>query len=90
MIAIVYGTYLQFFIMIEIVFKIFLPINLYLRWSTIPIPPHKQKAYREYCFDKYDHHYTEVLSRQLVSLPIGPHLSDDEVEYVTELINSSL
>jgi len=55
-----------------------------------PIPPHKQKAYREYCFDKYDLHYTEVLSRQLVSLPIGPHLSDDEVEYVTELINSSL
>ena len=55
-----------------------------------PIPPHMQKAYREHSFDEYDLHHTEVLSRQLVSLPIGPHLSDDEVEYVTEFINSSL
>lgn len=37
---------------------------------------------RGYCLD------AERISKELVSLPIGPHLSEDDVSYVIEVLNS--
>ncbi|HEX8173193.1 MAG TPA: DegT/DnrJ/EryC1/StrS family aminotransferase [Thermoanaerobaculia bacterium] len=45
-----------------------------------PIPPHRSGAYAE------EHHgplpIAEELARTVLSLPMGPHLSDDAVDYV--------
>ena len=52
-----------------------------------PIPPHKQKAYAgEY--SKISLKVAEDMSSQLVSLPIGPHLTEQEVSFVIEKIRS--
>jgi dTDP-4-amino-4,6-dideoxygalactose transaminase len=50
-----------------------------------PIPPHRQRAYREMA----DRHYpvTEQIHRDVLSLPMGPTLSDEEARYVVEVIN---
>lgn len=53
-----------------------------------PIPPHQQKAYQE----MNHHHYpiSEVLHQEVLSLPIGPHMSDHQVNYVIETIHHVL
>lgn len=43
-----------------------------------PIPPHKQEAYRS--MQSYSLPLAERLSREVLSLPIGPHLSIEAVE----------
>jgi len=51
-----------------------------------PTPPHKQKAYSEYssiCLP-----ITESIHEQVISLPIGPMLTDYEVEKVISCLNS--
>lgn len=50
-----------------------------------PVPPHKQKAYA-LMFDDQDFSISEEISSQLLSLPIGPHLEMDKVEFVIETI----
>lgn len=49
-----------------------------------PVPPHKQKAYVEY------HHYslpiTEALATQIVSLPIDPFLTTQDIDTVINAI----
>lgn len=52
-----------------------------------PIPPHKQMAYRDSMPDA-TFRITEDLCQQMISLPIGPHLSDLEVDYVVSSIKS--
>ena len=42
-----------------------------------PLPPHQQKAYLEY--NDYDLPIASLLSSQLLSLPLHPHLKEDEV-----------
>jgi len=54
-----------------------------------PIPPHKQKAYAGN-FEDSDLSISEVMSSQLLSLPIGPHLEMDEVSFVIETIKNYL
>lgn len=52
-----------------------------------PIPPHKQLAYEE----EYGHiklKFTETIADELLSLPIGPQLDPEKVEYVIDKINS--
>jgi|TARA_R110001583_G_scaffold170891_1_gene324344 dTDP-4-amino-4,6-dideoxygalactose transaminase len=51
-----------------------------------PIPPHKQKAYMQYNHCSYP--ICEKLHSQVVSLPIDPTMSDKEVEYIIEVVNS--
>ncbi|MFP9115400.1 DegT/DnrJ/EryC1/StrS family aminotransferase [Flavobacterium sp. RHBU_3] len=51
-----------------------------------PIPPHKQEAYKEYnhlCLPITEKIHTEVLS-----LPISPVLTDDELTIIAEAVNS--
>ncbi len=51
-----------------------------------PIPPHKQEAYREWKDLSYP--VTEQIHDEVLSLPMGPTLKDDEVKYVASILNS--
>ena len=51
-----------------------------------PIPPHRQSAYSEYK-DAYLPN-AEKLSSTVLSLPMGPHLTVEQVEYTVDILNS--
>ncbi len=51
-----------------------------------PIPPHKQKAYSEWVDLSFP--ITEQLHREVLSLPMSPLLSKDEIEEVSEFVNA--
>jgi dTDP-4-amino-4,6-dideoxygalactose transaminase len=53
-----------------------------------PLPPHLQDAYVELGFEKGKLPITEKLAGEILSIPIGPHLSDDEVDYIIAAISS--
>jgi dTDP-4-amino-4,6-dideoxygalactose transaminase len=50
-----------------------------------PLPIHKQKAYRAYA--EVSLPITEQIHREVVSLPLHPLLTDNEVHYIIETIN---
>ncbi|MCD6025405.1 MAG: aminotransferase [Fibrobacteria bacterium] len=50
-----------------------------------PIPPHKQEAYREW--NSLSFPLTEAIHREVLSLPMGPHLSDAQVDRVIAAVN---
>jgi len=50
-----------------------------------PIPPHKQRAYKEW--NNLSFPVTEKIHGEVLSLPISPLLSGEEVEQVVEIIN---
>lgn len=50
-----------------------------------PIPPHKQKAYKYYNHLSFP--ITEKIHNEVLSLPISPVMTDDEVEKVIMLVN---
>ena len=50
-----------------------------------PIPPHKQRCYAS--FNAFQYPVTELIHQQELSLPISPVLSDDEIAYITAIIN---
>ena len=50
-----------------------------------PIPPHKQGAYKE--LENLSLPITEQIHRQVISLPISPVLTDEEVKKVVEVVN---
>ena len=51
-----------------------------------PVPPHMQAAYKHLKFQPSSLPVAERLARELVSLPIGPHMKPREVEYVADCI----
>ncbi len=51
-----------------------------------PVPPHKQKAYKE--LNNLELPVTEKIHREVLSLPISPVMSMDEALEVTRLINA--
>ncbi len=51
-----------------------------------PIPPHKQQAYAHYNEQVYP--ITEALHQEVISLPIGPNMTDEEIEFVIKACNS--
>lgn len=51
-----------------------------------PVPPHKQKAYRE--FNNIVLPITEKIHQEVLSLPISQVMTDIEVDYVCNMINS--
>ena len=53
-----------------------------------PIPPHKQKAYTE--FNDYSFPIAELIHQQVVSLPLGPTMSDEDVQSVIAAVKASL
>ena len=52
-----------------------------------PIPPHLQTAYGDAGFAKGDYPIAERMAERVLSLPIGPHVSTDEVRYVCTQLN---
>ncbi len=51
-----------------------------------PIPPHQQNAYAEW--NELEFPISELLHDQVISLPISPVMTDDEVNYVIKMINN--
>ena len=51
-----------------------------------PIPPHKQKAYA--AWNNLSFPITEKIHNEVLSLPISPVMSDEEVSKVVEVINA--
>ncbi len=51
-----------------------------------PIPPHKQSAYTELA--DLNLPITEAMHREVVSIPMGPHLSSKDVLQVVDVVNS--
>ncbi|MDA8673850.1 DegT/DnrJ/EryC1/StrS family aminotransferase [Gammaproteobacteria bacterium] len=53
-----------------------------------PIPPHLQPAYSEYRFMGNEFFITDVISREVLSLPMGPHLNPEQCDIVIRAIKS--
>jgi dTDP-3-amino-3,4,6-trideoxy-alpha-D-glucose transaminase len=51
-----------------------------------PIPPHRQLAYSDLHFGPLP--IADRLARDVLSLPIGPHLTDEQVDYVVAAVES--
>jgi dTDP-4-amino-4,6-dideoxygalactose transaminase len=47
-----------------------------------PIPPHLQGAYRERSFRTSSYSLAEKLSREVLSIPIGPHMTTEHILHV--------
>lgn len=50
-----------------------------------PIPPHKQQAYKEW--NNQTFLISEQIHNEIISLPISPILSEEEMNYVVEIVN---
>lgn len=51
-----------------------------------PIPPHKQEAYKEW--NNLSFPVTEKIHREIISLPISPVMTDEEVQRVVDAVNN--
>lgn len=66
-------------------------LQKYLRAQNIetlihyPIPPHKQGAYKEWNNKSYP--ITEQIHDEILSLPVSPVMTDEEVEVVMNAVN---
>lgn len=50
-----------------------------------PIPPHKQRAYKE--LEKFNLERTELIHNEVLSIPMSPVLTSDEYVYVVKVLN---
>ncbi|MDQ1095116.1 MULTISPECIES: DegT/DnrJ/EryC1/StrS family aminotransferase [Chryseobacterium] len=50
-----------------------------------PVPPHKQEAYKEY--NSLNFPVTEKIHEEVLSLPLSPYISAEEVDFVIKTIN---
>ena len=53
-----------------------------------PVPPHLQPACRSLAFSEGDFPISEAIHREVLSLPIGPHLSDEDADSVIDALRS--
>ena len=53
-----------------------------------PIPPHLSGAYKDLGYGVGDFPITEWLAERVLSLPMGPHLTLDDVDYIIENIRA--
>ncbi|MFA7491952.1 MAG: DegT/DnrJ/EryC1/StrS family aminotransferase [Proteiniphilum sp.] len=51
-----------------------------------PVPPHKQKAYIEW--NDMDLPVTEKIHAEVLSLPISPYITDEEIKIVVDAVNA--
>lgn len=51
-----------------------------------PLPPHKQEAYREYSHIVLP--ITEKIHNEVISLPMDPTMSDDDIQAVIDAVNA--
>ena len=66
-------------------FKNYLDQNKIGNLIHYPIPPHKQKALKEYNHLSFP--VTEEIHNTIISIPISPVMSDEEVQQVIDVIN---
>ena len=52
-----------------------------------PIPIYKSKAYENFNIKLDDHLNSEQAYNSVLSLPIGPHLNDDDIQYIASHVN---
>ena len=50
-----------------------------------PVPPHKQKAFQE--LENLNFPITEKIHNEVLSLPLGSHLENDEIQTIIALLN---
>lgn len=55
-----------------------------------PVPPHKQRAYSEMGLTDGSYPIAEKMASQVLSLPIGPALSEKHADFVIETVRSSV
>ena len=55
-----------------------------------PIPPHLSRAYSSLEFGKGYFSITEKISKEILSIPINPYLTEDQVSFIIETINNFL
>lgn len=55
-----------------------------------PVPPHRQQAYADLGFGPGSFPIAERLAESVLSLPMGPHLPDEQVQQVIEAVRSSV
>jgi len=53
-----------------------------------PVPPHLQEAYASAGYARGAFPITEAMANEVLSIPIGPHLSETQAEYVVDQITS--
>ncbi len=53
-----------------------------------PIPLHKQKAYRDDRYNEENFKISIMMSKQVISLPMHSELQDDQIDFISEKINS--
>jgi dTDP-4-amino-4,6-dideoxygalactose transaminase len=53
-----------------------------------PLPPHLQAAYAELGYAPGAFPVSERLAQEVLSLPVGPHLSEEETDYVVSCVSS--
>ncbi len=51
-----------------------------------PVPPHLQEAYRELGYQEGDFPISEAIHKEVLSLPIGPHLSEAQAAAVVKAV----
>ncbi|GHT53303.1 aminotransferase [Bacteroidia bacterium] len=52
-----------------------------------PVPPHKQEAYKRADWNVHSFPVTEKIHREVLSLPISPVMTENEVKQVVKLLN---
>lgn len=55
-----------------------------------PIPPHRQQAYAESAMASIPLPIAEALAGEVLSLPIGPHLANDDARRVADSVRAAL
>ncbi len=53
-----------------------------------PVPPHRQGAYTDLGHAEGAFPVAERLSAEVLSIPMGPHLSDEQVQFVVDSVNA--
>ena len=56
--------------------------------STIPFPVHLQKAYAGKGYKEGDYPTTEQVSKEILSLPMFPELTEEQIKYVVDKIKA--
>jgi dTDP-4-amino-4,6-dideoxygalactose transaminase len=52
-----------------------------------PIPPHLSEAYKSLNIPRGSFPITEKIAHEIISLPMGPHLTEKDLEYVCKALN---
>jgi dTDP-4-amino-4,6-dideoxygalactose transaminase len=53
-----------------------------------PVPPHRQPAYSDLGLAEGSFPVSEAMAREILSLPVGPHLSDAQADHVVSAVAS--